>query len=103
MLQEVANDDDYLTNLTFSDGATFHVSGHMNRCNCRVWGSENPCIIMGHDRAIAKLNVWYAIMYQRVTGPFFFVENTITSTSYLDMLEWYAIPQIHEPNPWATF
>jgi hypothetical protein len=33
-------------------------------------------------------------MYDRVVGPFMFVENTITGDSCLDILEDYAFPQI---------
>jgi hypothetical protein len=32
--------------------------------------------------------------YDRVVGPFMFVENTITGDSYFDMLEHYVFPQI---------
>jgi len=36
------NDDDLLTKIIFSDEATFHLSGKVNRYNVRIWGSENP-------------------------------------------------------------
>jgi hypothetical protein len=38
----VAHDDDFLRRLVFSDEATFHLSGKVNRHNFRVWGMENP-------------------------------------------------------------
>jgi hypothetical protein len=60
-------------------------------------------VITGHETANAEVNVWCAITHRRVIGPFFFVENTITSTSYLYMLEWYAVQQIQELNPGAIF
>ncbi|KAJ4447016.1 hypothetical protein ANN_09004 [Periplaneta americana] len=42
MLDKVDDDDTFLTRVCFSDEATFHVSGKVNRHNCRIWGSENP-------------------------------------------------------------
>jgi hypothetical protein len=33
------NDDNLLSKLIFSDEATFHLSGKVNRDNVRVWGS----------------------------------------------------------------
>lgn len=35
-------------------------------------------------------------MHDHVIGPFVFVENTITATVYLDMLELYVFPQVED-------
>ena len=32
------NDDDLLSKIIFSDEATFHLSGKVNRYNMRIWG-----------------------------------------------------------------
>jgi hypothetical protein len=90
MLQEV-DDDYYLINLIFSEEATLHVSGHMNRYHGRVWGSKDPCVVMEHRRASVRMNVWCALTHRRVIGPFFCMKNTITNISYLDMLEIYPL------------
>jgi hypothetical protein len=50
-------DNDYLSKVCFSDEATFHISGTVNRHNCRIWGSENPRVIREHERDSPKLNV----------------------------------------------
>ncbi|KAJ4426379.1 hypothetical protein ANN_27193 [Periplaneta americana] len=50
MLDKVDNDDTFLTRVCFSDEATFHVSGKVNRHNCRIWGSENPSVVIEHQR-----------------------------------------------------
>jgi hypothetical protein len=50
-------DDDDAFHIVFSDEATFHVSGKVNRHSCRIWGSENQHEIMEHERDIPKLNV----------------------------------------------
>jgi len=36
------SDDHFLEKVQFSDEATFHVSGAVNRHNERIWGSEKP-------------------------------------------------------------
>ncbi|KAJ4446931.1 hypothetical protein ANN_13633 [Periplaneta americana] len=42
---EMDDDDTFLTRVCFSDEATFHVSGKVNRHNCRIWGRkiQQPC------------------------------------------------------------
>ncbi|KAJ4448468.1 hypothetical protein ANN_10484 [Periplaneta americana] len=40
MLDKVDDDDTFLTRVCFSDEATFHVSGKVNRHNCRIWGRK---------------------------------------------------------------
>jgi len=39
-----------------------------------------------HQRDSPKVNVFFAISIQKVFGPFFFVEETVTGMTYLDML-----------------
>jgi hypothetical protein len=38
----VSSNYHFLEKLQFSDEATFHVSGAVNRHSVRIWGSENP-------------------------------------------------------------
>ena len=42
MLQRIYEDEAFLKRVCFSDEATFHVSGKLNKHNVRIWGSENP-------------------------------------------------------------
>ena len=46
ILQRIDDDNDNLNSVVFSDEATFHVSGKVNKHNIRICGSENPCEIM---------------------------------------------------------
>ena len=32
--------------LIMSDEAYFHLNGHVNKQNCRIWGTQNPRIIV---------------------------------------------------------
>ena len=64
--------DDFADRLIFSNEATFHVSGKVNRHNVRIWGTENPNAIIEHVRDSPKVNVFCAISKLKVYGPFFF-------------------------------
>jgi hypothetical protein len=57
MLLHIAED-----RLSFSDEATCHMCGTVNRIDCRVWESENPHDISEHERDSVKVNVGCAVM-----------------------------------------
>jgi hypothetical protein len=82
----------------FSDEATFHVSGAVNCRNVRIWGSENPHACVEH-RDSPKVNVFCAISSQKVYGPFFFAEETVTGMTYLDMLQLWLMPRLQNIPP----
>ena len=67
-----------------------------NTHNCRIWGSENPRVSLEHVRDNPKVNVFCALSKERVYGPFFFMETTITGIVHLDMLQEFLIPQLDE-------
>ena len=48
---------DIVNLMAFSDEATFHSSGHVNRHNTIFWGMENPRVIREHERDSPKANV----------------------------------------------
>jgi hypothetical protein len=69
--------------LLFSDEEIYHVNEHMRRQNCLLCGCKNSHIVVEHKTVSVKVN---STTHSKVTGPFF-VEDTITSTYYLSMLE----------------
>ena len=71
ILERIDADNDYLQYVAFSDEATFHVSGKVNRHNVRIWGSENPHAVIEHQRDSDKVNVWCCVMHDKIIGPFF--------------------------------
>ncbi|KFM62863.1 hypothetical protein X975_02641, partial [Stegodyphus mimosarum] len=83
----------------FSDEASFYLSGIVNRHNVRIWGSENLYEYREAQRVSPKVNVWGGLMHDRVTGPFFFTEKTVSLVLYLDMLENFVFPQLEELQP----
>ena len=79
MLDRLDSDPGFLKRVYFSDELTFHVSGLLNRHNLRIWGSENPHDTCELERDSPKLNVWCGIMHDKIIGPFFFAEKSITA------------------------
>jgi hypothetical protein len=84
-------DERFLDSVIFSDESTFHVSG-----KCSIWGSDNPRVFLEHVRDSPKVNAFCALSKERVYGPFFFMETTITGIMYPDMLQQFLIPQLAE-------
>ena len=82
MLEEDGFDD----RLVFSDEATFHLTGKVNKHNTRIWESKHPHTTLEHVRDSPKVNVFCAISKKRVCGPFFFEGTIVNSEAYLDML-----------------
>ena len=89
-------DDTFLPRLIFSDEATFHLSGKVNRHNVRIWELQNPEEALEHERDSLKVNVFCALSQTRVYGPFFFAENTVTGVPHLAMLQNWLLPQMSE-------
>ncbi|KAG7171884.1 hypothetical protein Hamer_G000814 [Homarus americanus] len=58
ILNSIDEDNDFLLRVCFSDKATFHVSGTVNKHNVRIWGSENPHVVREHIGYSLKTNVW---------------------------------------------
>jgi hypothetical protein len=83
----MSSDDQFLEKVQFSDEVTFHVSGAVSSSQCQNMGSENPHAYVEHQRDSPKVNVFCAISSQKVYGPFFFAEETVTGMIYLDMLQ----------------
>ena len=99
-LTRLDEDNNFLNKVAFSDESTFYVCGKVNTHNVRIWGSTNPHMVICDS---LKVNVWCCVMVDRIIGPFFFVEQTVNATTYKDMLELYAIPQLSDLQPAAVF
>jgi hypothetical protein len=88
------NDDNLLSKIIFSDEATFHLSGKVNRHNVRIWGSENPHATLEVERDSPKINAFCAVSERSVYGPFISEGQTVTGQSYLEMLTNWLIPAL---------
>ena len=81
----------------------FHISGKLSKHNVRIWGSENPHATRELQRDSPKVNVWCGIIGNRIIGPFFFHEVSITADVYLDLLTEYVAPQLIAFQPTIIF
>lgn len=85
-------DPDFLKKVCWSDESTFHLSGYVNRHNCRYWSNENPHIIREeHTQYPKKRNVWAGILGDEIIGPFF-IEGNLTADKYLSLLIDHIVP-----------
>lgn len=51
------DDEDFLDYVVLSDESSFHLSGHVNTLNVRIWGTENPHSMLEKLRDSPKFNV----------------------------------------------
>jgi hypothetical protein len=58
MVQRIDEDNDCLSHVCFSDEATFHTSGKVNRHSVRIWRLENPRGVSENERDSPKENAW---------------------------------------------
>jgi hypothetical protein len=80
---EFLENDDFGDRIVFSDEATFHINGRVNRHNVRIWGSEHPRQIIEHVRDSPKLNVFAAIYIHAM-----YIEARIQIINLLKNLKW---------------
>lgn len=89
---------DLLSKIVWTDEACFKLSGHVNRHNCVYWADENPHVIMTSQLNQPGVTVWGGISCDGVIGPVF-IDGTVDSHKYLDMLTDVVVPQLRtRPN-----
>ena len=96
MLEQISEDTNFLTQVCFSDEATFLVSGKLNTHNVRIWGSEHPNVTKELQQDSPKVNVWCGIMVNQIIGPFLIIEISISADVYRDCLTIYVAPQLDD-------
>ena len=93
-LSRAAQNPDLLRLVIWSDEAMFKLNGHVNRHNSVYWSSTNPHRNMEISQQGPGAMVWRGILDDRIIGPFFIEDGTITGQRYLKLLEeemWPAI------------
>ena len=94
-IQLKVEENDFVEKLIFCDEAAFHISGKVNVHNVHIWGTEQPHAQIEHQRDSPKVIVFSAVSREKLHGPFFFTEATVTGDSFLDMLENWFLPQLN--------
>ena len=102
ILQRINDDNDYLKCVVFSDEASFHISGKVNKHNVRIWESQNPYEVVEKTET-SQTQCLVGLMHNQIIGPCILAESTITADIYLDTLKHYVVPQFEEFQPWAVF
>ena len=96
ILIPMLEDNDTREDVFFSDEATFHLNGSVNKHNVRYWCETNPNVTIETVMHSPKLNVWCALSKNRLIGPFFFDDDTVNGESYLAMLKSFFIPEVRK-------
>jgi hypothetical protein len=91
-LDLVNNNRNIVNSSLMSDKAHFHMSGDVNKQNCRFWAANNPRELHQRPLQSAKVTVWCAIFSGGIIGPYFFEDEegrTVTANTerYTAMLE----------------
>lgn len=85
----------FYNTIIFSDEASFNLNGDVNRHNMRYYDDSNPhWFDQCHTQHNAKITVWCGIWGDRLIGPFFFEEDSVTGASYLAMLTTTILPAL---------
>ncbi|GBM71996.1 hypothetical protein AVEN_167732-1 [Araneus ventricosus] len=77
----------------FTDEAHFHLNVLVNKQNWRFWGSENPHLCEVKPLYSPKVTAWVAVFSRGIIGPFF-MRETISSESYITILEQFVSTQL---------
>jgi len=73
--QELCFENEFIHKLIMCDGAHFHLNGHVNKENCRIWGTQNPKIIVERQMHPLRYTVWCGITSEKIIGPYFFEKD----------------------------
>lgn len=97
----LAEDEHFYRKIVFSDEAHFHLAGYVNKQNCRIWGSENPHVIVEQPMHPQRVTVWCGFWSGGIIGPFFFENDegatvTVNGDRYRAMLNEFLFPKIEE-------
>lgn len=84
--ERLDNNQNFFRNVLFSDEATFHNTGELNRHNCVYWSQENPHWVraINHQQRWS-LTTWCGIVNGYLIGPYFF-DNHVNGQNYLNFL-----------------
>ena len=98
MGERIMENRNFHHNIIFSDESTFTTNGIISSQNCRYWAKDNPHFkITTNSQKFKKVNVWCAITFNKIIGPFF-LEGNLNGNYYLEILSEYFWPHLDEEN-----
>ncbi|KAG8239336.1 hypothetical protein J437_LFUL019084 [Ladona fulva] len=88
-----------MTIFLIMDESTFHLSGNVFIIMCTSEWAQKIAMRWYSCNDSQKFNVFCAISWRKVYGPFFFGEAIVTGVSYLDVLQQWLFPQLQDDEP----
>ena len=84
-----------------SDEAHFHLGGYVSKQNCRIWGSENPKMIIEKPLYSQRVTVWCGFWAVGIIGPYFFENETeaailVNGLRYRTMINEFLWPELKD-------
>lgn len=96
MGNRVLNDIGFHKRIMFSDESTFSTNGVVSSQHCRYWNETNPHFTISCRRQyFKKVNVWCAVSYNGIIGPYFF-DGNLNHNTYLEMLQNFLTDKLDE-------
>ena len=107
-IEKQEENENFFNKIIFTDEAHFQLNGYVNKQNCRIWGEENPRVILEQPLHPQKVTVWCGLWSGGIIGPYFFENangNTITvnGNRYREMIRsflWREIDDLGVENMW---
>ena len=101
MLQKIRSGEIPLNSIIISDEAHFHLTGSVNKQNCRYWLPENPEIIHEKPLHSPKVTVWAGVAEFGIIGPYFF-EGTVNTERYVELIENFVVPELKRKRKYSS-
>ncbi|KAG8297997.1 hypothetical protein J6590_108292 [Homalodisca vitripennis] len=101
LVEQTEVNGDFSKKIIFSDEAHFHLSGFVNKQNCRIWANENPRVIVEKPMYPERVTVWCGLWAGGVIWPYFFENEvsqavTVNGVRYREMITDYLWPEIED-------
>ncbi|XP_053949535.1 uncharacterized protein LOC128857797 [Anastrepha ludens] len=100
--QEMATvHDQFSKKIIFSGEVHFHLSGFVNKQNCRIWADDNPRVIAEKPMHSQRVTVWCGLWTGGIIGPYFFQNEagqavTVISVRYREMITNFLWPELED-------
>ena len=95
MLKKIEENPKFLRKILWSDKSEFKLNGTVNRHNCCYWAQSNPHEIIPVSNSKQGVMVWCGMNSSGLIGPYFF-DGSVTSESYLQMLDDFLWPLVKQ-------
>ncbi|UYV65386.1 hypothetical protein LAZ67_3004168 [Cordylochernes scorpioides] len=104
VFRQIDIDENWLSNVLWTDEAQFSLNGEVNTQNSRIWATENPRIFTEMPLHQRRVIVWCGFTSSFIIGPFFFEEingrtfktASVTGERYVQLLREKVIPILQD-------